>query len=68
MRWAGHKNAWGRREVYSGFVCENLKESGRFEGLGICERLKLKCVLKEQGGVALTGSIWLRFRVVGGLL
>jgi len=50
--------------VYSGFVCENLKERGRFEDLGVCERLKLK----EQGGVAFTGSIWFRFRAIGGLL
>jgi hypothetical protein len=54
-----------KRDVFR--VCwKTPKESGRFEDLGVYERLKLKCLLKEQGGVALVGLIWLR--TSGGLL
>jgi hypothetical protein len=56
-----------KRDVFR--VCwKTLKESDRFDDLGLCGRLKLKCVLKEQGGVALIGFFWLRIRTSGVLL
>jgi len=45
-----HVRGWGRRKNYTGFWWENVGESDYSEGLGIDERIILKCILRKWAG------------------
>jgi hypothetical protein len=50
------------------FKSENLKERDQCEDPGVDERIILQWILKNLGVRVLTGFIWLRIGINGGLL
>ena len=59
MRWAGHVVRIGRREVYTGFWCGNLKEGDHFEDPDVDARKMLRWIFGkwEMGyGLDIAGS------------
>jgi hypothetical protein len=47
MRWAGHEARIGRREAYTGFWWENLRERDRWGDPGIDGRIILRWIFKK---------------------
>ena len=73
--YSGHqieKNEMGRAcnmnggEVYTGFWLGNLRERDHLEGLGVDDRVILKCIFKKLAVVPWVGLIRLRRGTGGG--
>jgi len=47
MRWAGHVALWGRGEVHTGFLWENLRERDHLEDPGIDGRIILRWIFRQ---------------------
>jgi hypothetical protein len=45
----GHGNFWEKRKRHEGFWWINLKKMNYLIGLGVCEKVILKWILKEEG-------------------
>ena len=61
-------HVWGRKEVYTGFWCGNLRESDHLEYPGVDGRIMLRWIVRKWDWEAWTGLIWLRIGTGGGLL
>jgi hypothetical protein len=57
----------GKREVYTGFWCEGLREGDHLGDPGVDGRIILKWMFKKWDG-AWTGLSWLGIGTDGGLL
>ena len=44
-----HGNFWEKRKRHEGFWWINLKKKNYLIGLGVCEKVILKWILKEEG-------------------
>jgi len=47
MIWAGLVARMGRKEIYKGFLYENLKNRGHLEYLGVDGRMMLRWILNK---------------------
>jgi hypothetical protein len=68
MRWAGHEERMGKREVHTGFWWADLKEGDHLGDPGVDGRRVVKWIFKSGTGGAWTGLSWLRIGRGGGLL
>jgi len=60
MRWAGHVENMGGREVRTGFCWVDLRGGDHLQDLGRDGRIILKWILKKWNGNVWTGFLWLR--------
>jgi len=68
MRWAGHLAPMGRREAYTGFWWENLRERDHLGDPGIHGRIISSWTFRKWDVGVWNGSIWLRIGTGGGHL
>jgi hypothetical protein len=60
--------AWGRGELFTGFLLGGPKVRNHWEDLGIGRRITLSWTRGRLGSMGQTGFSWLRIGTSGGLL
>jgi hypothetical protein len=63
----GMLHVWGRREVYTGFWWENLRERDHSEDPGVDGKI-IRWIFRKRDVGTLTGLIWLRIGISDGHL
>jgi len=61
----GTCSAYGGVEVYTGFLCGNLRERDHIEDPGVDGRIILNLIFRKWDVGALTGLIWLKIGTGG---
>ena len=68
MRWTGHVAGMGKREVYTGHWCGNLRERDHLGDPGANGRIILRLIFRKWDVRAWTGLSLLRIGTGGGAL